>query len=176
MADKSQPSVRDFFSKVNPDEFCSQICFSGSTLASFIPPVTKEEQKEFQKGKERQNMRDLRNRRKVKDIAEGGRDTEGKVIKNHPDALNKLNRIGGEDQNSSHAMSSSTNNLRSLTRKRKQIGDADVEEEADVQSRVRKNWFHLHIWPAIDQAARKTNFSPQETVAYLQSRYSNTHT
>ena len=68
MADKSQPSVSDFFSKVNSDEFRSQICFSGSTPASFISPVTKEEQKEFQKGRKRQNMRDSRNRRKVKDI------------------------------------------------------------------------------------------------------------
>ena len=65
-------------------------------------------------------MRDLLNSRKVRDNAEGRRDTEGKVIKNHADALNMLNRIGGEDQNSSHAMSLSTNNLRPLARKRKQ--------------------------------------------------------
>ena len=102
MADKSQPSVRDFFSNFNLDEFRSQICFSGSTSASFIPPVMKKEQKEFQKGRKRQNMRDLRNRRKVKDIAEGRRDTERKVIKNHPNTLNMLNRMEGEDQNSSY--------------------------------------------------------------------------
>ncbi len=121
-------------------------------------------------------MRDSRNRRKVKDLTKERRDIEGKVIKNHPDALNMLNRIGGEDQNFSHAMSSPTNNLRPLARKRKQIGDTDVEKEAYIQSRIRKNWFHPHIWPAIDQAARKSNFSPRETIAYLQSRYRNTHT
>lgn len=120
-------------------------------------------------------MRDSRNRRKVKDIAEGRRDAEGKVIKNHPDALNMLNRIEEEDQSSSHAMSFSTNNLRPLARKRKQIGDTDVEE-ANVRSRVQKNCFHPHIWPDIDQAARKSNFSPRETMAYLQSRYKNTYT
>ncbi len=35
-------------------------------------------------------------------------------MKGPPDALHMLNRIGGEDQNSSHAMSLSTNNLRPL--------------------------------------------------------------
>ncbi len=175
MADKSQPSVKDFFSKFNPDEFRSQICSSGYIPASFIPLITKEEQKEYQKEKKRQNMRDSRNRRKVKGIAEGRRDTEGKVINNHPDALNMLNRIGREDQKFSHAMSSSTKNLRPLVQKQKQIGDTDVEKEAHIQSRVRKKWFHPHIWPAIDQAARKSNFSPRETIAYLRSRCRNTH-
>ncbi len=32
-------------------------------------------------------MSDSRDRRKVKDIAEGRRDAEGKVIKDYPDAL-----------------------------------------------------------------------------------------
>lgn len=32
-------------------------------------------------------MRDSRNRRKVKDIAQGKRDAEGKMMKNHLDAL-----------------------------------------------------------------------------------------
>ena len=68
MADKSQPSVRDLFSKVNHDEFCSRVCFSSSIPA--IPLITKEEQKEYQIGRKRRNMRDSRNRRKVKDIAE----------------------------------------------------------------------------------------------------------
>ncbi len=175
MTDKSQPSVRDFFSKVNPDEFFSQICSSGFTPASFIPLVTKDEPKEYQKGKKRQNMRDSRNRRKVKDIAEGRRDTEGKVIKNHRDELNILNRIGEEDRNFSHVMSSSTNNLRPLARIRNQIGDTNAEKEAHIRSCVQKNWFHPHIWPDIDQAARKSNFSPWETIAYLQSRYTNTY-
>ncbi len=173
MAAHSQPSVKEFFSKVNSDEFHSQ---NHSRPTSFIQPVTKDEQKEYQKGRKRQNMRDLRDRRKVKDIAEGRRDSEGKVIKDYPDALDMLNRIEGEDENYSHAMSSSTNNLRPLTRKRKQIENSDGEKETHIQSRVRKNWFHPHIWPAIDQAARKTNFSPRETIACLQSRYRNTRT
>ncbi len=84
-------------------------------------------------------MRDSHNRRKVKDIADRRKDTEGKVIKNHPYALNMLNRIGGEDQNFSHAISSSTNNLRLIARKQKQIKDTDVETEAHIQSCVRKN-------------------------------------
>ena len=109
------------------------------------------------------------NRRKVKDISERRRDAKGKVIKNYPDALDMLNRIGGEDQNYSHTISLSTNNLRPLTRKRKEIEDIDVEKETHIQSRVQKNWFHPHIWLAIDQAARKT-------IAYLQSHYRNTHT
>ncbi len=69
MADKSQPSVRDLFSKVNSDEFRSQVGSSGSIPA--IPLIIKEEQKEYQKGRKRQNMRDSHNRRKVKEIAEG---------------------------------------------------------------------------------------------------------
>ena len=54
--------------------------------------------------------------------------------------------------------------------------DTDAEIEAHTQSLTRKNWFHLHIWPAIDQAARKTNFSPRETVSYLQTSHRNTST
>ena len=69
MAAQSQPSVRDSFSKVNPDEFRSQI---DSRSASFIQPVTREEQKEYQKGRKRQNMRDSRDRRKVKEESEVG--------------------------------------------------------------------------------------------------------
>ena len=136
MADKSQLSLRDFFSKANPDEFRSQICSSDSTPASFIPLVAKEEQKKYQKGRKRQNMRDSRNCRKIKDIAEGRRDTEGKVIKNHPDALNKLNRMGEKDQNFSHVIYSCTNNLRPFAQKQKQIGNTDVEKKAYIQSRA----------------------------------------
>ena len=121
-------------------------------------------------------MRDSRNRRKVKDITERKIDTEGKVIKNHLDELNMLNRIIGEDQNFSHAMSSSTNNLRPLAQKQKQIGDTNMEKEANIQSCIQKNWFHSYIWPAIDQAVGKSKFSLQETVTYLQSCYKNTHT
>ena len=160
MTDKCQPLVRDFFSKVNPEEFDSQICSSVCTPASFIPLVTKTEQKEYQKGRQRQNMRDSHNRRKVKNIAEEKRDTEGKVIKNHSDALNMWNGIGGEDQNFSDAMTLSTNNLRPYAQKQKQIEDIYVEKEAHIQSRVQKNWFHLHILPAIDQTAQESNFSP----------------
>ncbi len=83
MAAQSQPSVREFFSKVNPDEFRSQI----DSSASFIPPVTREERKEYQKGRKRQNISDSRDRRKVKDVAKGRRDAEGKVIKDYPDTL-----------------------------------------------------------------------------------------
>lgn len=121
-------------------------------------------------------MRDLYDRRKVKDIAEGKRDAEEKIIKNYPDALDMSNQIKGEDQNYSHAISLSTNNLRQLTRKLKQIEDTNVEKETYIQSHTWKNWFHLHIWPAIDQAARKTNFSPRKTIAYLQSCYRNIYT
>ena len=70
-----------------------------------------------------------------------------------------LNPIRGEDQNFSHAMFSSTNNLRPLAQKQKQIGDTYLEEEANIQICVLKNWFHPHIWPANDQAVRKSNFS-----------------
>ncbi len=41
-------------------------------------------------------MRDSLDRCKVKDITKRGRDPEEKVIKNHPDAFNMLNKIGGE--------------------------------------------------------------------------------
>ena len=70
IVDKSQPSVRNFFTKVTPDEFRSQVLSSNTTPSSFIPQVTKKEQKEYQKTRKKQNMRDLHDRRKVKDIAE----------------------------------------------------------------------------------------------------------
>ncbi len=92
MADTSQPLLRDFFSRVNLNEFCFQICSSDSTPALFITSVTKEEQEEYQKRRKNHNMRDLHNRHKVEEIAEGREDIERKVIKNHQDALNMLNR------------------------------------------------------------------------------------
>lgn len=46
-----------------------------------------------------------------------------------------LNWIRREDQNSSHAMSSFTNNLRLLTWKQKQIRNVNVEEKTYVQNR-----------------------------------------
>lgn len=96
------------------------------------------------------------------------------MIKAKPDSLSMLNGIEGQDHQSyNHDMALSTNNFRLLQRKRKMV-DTDAEVEAHTQSRTRKNWFHLHIWPAIDQAARKINFSPRETVSYLQSRHKNT--
>ncbi len=82
-------------------------------------------------------MRDSRNRRKVKDISKGRKDIEGKVIMNHPDALNVLNQIGRGDHNFSHVMSLATNNLRLFTQKRKKIGDTYVEKEAYIQSRCK---------------------------------------
>ena len=154
MVDKSQPSLKDFFLMVTPDEFRSQICCFGFTSASFISLITNEEQKEYQKEKKKQNIRDSHNRRKVKDIAEGRRDTERKLIKNHPDAFNILHQIGQEDQNFSHAPSLFTNNLRPIAQKQKQISNIDVEKEARIQSHLQKNWFHSHILPSIDQAAQ----------------------
>ena len=144
MADKSQLSAKDFFSKVIHNEFRSLICSSSSTPAFFIPLVIKEEQKEYQRGKKRQNMRDSRDFRKVKDIAKGKKDTERKVIMNHPDTLNMLNQIKKEDQNFSHAMSSSTNILRPLAQKRKQIWDTNVEKQVNVKAEYEKTSF-THI-------------------------------
>ena len=42
-------------------------------------------------------MRDLYDCRKVKDIAEGKRDFEGKIIKTKSDSLSILNLIRGQD-------------------------------------------------------------------------------
>lgn len=53
--------------------------------------IIKKKQKEFQKKRKTQNMRDLQNRRKVKDIGKRRRNIEEKVIKNHLDALDMLN-------------------------------------------------------------------------------------
>lgn len=41
--------------------------------------------------------------------------------------------------------------------------------------RQHKNWFHPHIWPAIDLAARYTNYSSRGTGKHLQSRYRDTN-
>lgn len=78
------------------------------------------------------------------------------------DFLHGTTQIGGENQNYRYVMSSSTKKLLPLARKRKNIGDVDAEKEAHVQGRVQnKNWFHN----VIDQAAQKTKFSAQETIA-----------
>lgn len=121
-------------------------------------------------------MRDLRNRRKVKDIAEGTRDSEGKVIRAKLDSLSMINRKI-KAITMTWLCLPTIYALRPLERQRKRkTADTNAEIEAHTQSRTRKNWFHPHIWPAIDQAARKTNFSPRETVTYLQSRHRNTST
>lgn len=61
MADKSQHSVRDFFTKVSLDKFRLQDFSSNTTTSSFIPPVIEKKQKEYQKNTKRQNMKDLYN-------------------------------------------------------------------------------------------------------------------
>ncbi len=55
-------------------------------------------------------MRDLRDCRKVEDIAEGKQNSKEKVIKAKPDSWSVLNWIGGQDQSYNHDMALSTNN------------------------------------------------------------------
>lgn len=72
-------------------------------------------------------------------------------------------------------MASTTNHSRPLA-KRVKIKDVEGSDETQVlvKSRTRNNWFHPHIWPAIDIAATQTNYSAREIVKYLQSRHQDT--
>ena len=71
IADKSQSLVKELFTKNTPDEFWLKVIFSNTTPSFFIPQVTKKEWKEYQNSEKKQNMKDLCDRRKVKDIVEG---------------------------------------------------------------------------------------------------------
>jgi hypothetical protein len=63
-------------------------------------------------------------------------------------------------------------------RKRKRTTLSTPHDEHGIpiakKGRVRTNWQHPLLWPAIDSAARRAHFqSSQEIVSYLQHRYSN---
>lgn len=53
MADKSQASVRDFFTKVTLDKFRLQVFSSNTTTSSFITPVTKKKAERVSKKQEK---------------------------------------------------------------------------------------------------------------------------
>lgn len=124
-------------------------------------------------------MKDLRNRRKARDIVQGRRDAEGNLIKEKKDAFQILNQTDGGLHSYQLDLASTTNHSRPLA-KRAKIGDISLPEESTkaqgslVKNRSWKNWFHPLIWPTIDSAARRNNYSPRETVTYLQSHYRDT--
>lgn len=75
-------------------------------------------------------------------------------------------------------MALTTNYSRERTRKRKTPTNPTDSLETSLSlpiKRKHKNWFHPHIWPAIDMAGRHTNYSSREVVKHLQSRYRDTN-
>ncbi len=57
-------------------------------------------------------MKDLLDRRKVKNIAKEKRNFQKKLIETKPDSLSMLNQIGRQKQNYNYDIALSTNNLR----------------------------------------------------------------
>lgn len=81
------------------------------------------------------------------------------MIKNNLDALNVLNQIGGEDQNSSYVISLSNKNLHLFVQKQKQIRNINVEEKAYIKTIYDKTGFtHIFSLSLIKQH-RKSTFS-----------------
>ena len=121
-------------------------------------------------------MRDYRSQKKAKNIIQGRRDADGKVVKKKKNVVQILNRTGSGLRSYSLDMALSTNHSWPLTKQtRTEPVDSTEKTENEksilVKSRRNKNWFHPHIWPAIDMAVKHTNYSLRETVKYLQSHH-----
>lgn len=75
-------------------------------------------------------------------------------------------------------MALTTNYSRERTRKRKTPKNPTDSLKTSLPlpiKRKHKDWFHPHIWPAIDMAGRHTNYLSREVVKHLQSRYRDTN-
>ena len=123
-------------------------------------------------------MKASRDRKKAKEIEEGKRDAEGHIIKQNQNAFDSLS-LGREASNTHlRDLAFTTNYSQERTRKRKIPTDSTNSLKNSVSLPVKrryKNWFHPHIWPAIDMAGKQTNYSFREIVKYLQSQYRDTN-
>lgn len=183
MLPTTQPSVKRFFSTLTNNQYQSlelPRLANSTPLSVEPPPLTKDAKKEILNAQKKQNMKDLRNRQKAKDIIQGKQDSEGNIIKEKPNAFHVLNQAEGGLHSYWLDIASTTNHSCPLA-KRARLEGLDVAESLTndgenilVRDRSRKNWFHPHIWPAIDMAAKRTHFSPRETISYLQSCYQDT--
>lgn len=186
MLPNKQPSVKKFFSTLTPDEYYEselpKLATSVPLLTGLTPLpqalLTKDAKHEIQNSRKKQNMRDMRGRRKAKEIVEGKRDAEGTLIKEKKDVFQILDQTKGGSHSYQLDMALTTNHSRPLA-KRVRIEGSDPTDGLDgtqvlTKNRNRKNWFHPHIWPAIDVAAKRTNYSAREIVKYLQSRHQDT--
>ena len=83
MSQTSQPSVKEIFSALTLKKYQSELHkLANSNLLSPAPPdPTPLEKKERLNSQKAQNMRDHCSRKKAKDIIQGRRDADGKVIK-----------------------------------------------------------------------------------------------
>ena len=177
----SQPSVKNFFSTLAPDQYQEELYKNNlSVPLPALPPPTAQEKKVTLNLRVKQNVKAFRNWTKAKKISQGRQDAEGKIIKESKNAFEVLNHTGGGLSSRSLDLASTSNHSRlftqSLTKRRQikaSINSKELFGEQDVlaKSRNRKNWFHPLLWPAIDSAAKYTNYSPREIVRLFQSRH-----
>ena len=67
------------------------------------------------------------------------------MIKNHPDALDILNQIRKKNQNSNHAISLSTNNLRPLLQKKNRL-EMQIKRKKHMFKAMYKKTGFTHIF------------------------------
>ena len=111
MSQTSQPSVKGFFSALIPDEYQSELHKLANSNSLFSAPLdpTPLEKKERLNSRKVQNMRDHRSQKKAKNIIQGRRDADGKVVKKKKNAVQILNRTGSSLRSYSLVMALSIN-------------------------------------------------------------------
>lgn len=109
--------------------------------------------------------------KKAKEIKESTRNEEGKRIRQPKNCQEMVNNASGQAR--LHTDLAITSNNSQLLTKRTKVIDSNSGSVV-VKSCSPTNWFHLHIWPAIDLAGRQIEYSPREMVRLVQSRFQNT--
>lgn len=170
----NQPSATPFFQPISHDEDTNQL--RGTVPIGLSPPpaLLQDEKREKDRLRNKLKMKASRDRKKAKEIEERKRDSEGHIIKQNQNAFDRLSPVGKASNTHLSDIAFTTNYSQKRTRKRKIPADYTNPSESSVSLPIKrryKNWFHPHIWPAIDMAGKRTNYLSREILKHLQSQY-----
>ncbi len=156
-----QPLARSFFQTISRDEYKDQLRCTVTIDCAPPPAISQEERLEKERLRSNLQKRASRDCKKTVEILEGKRDLEGQVIKPSQNAFDVLSQTATGHDIYSNDMTLTSNYSQKRIRKRKIPPDSTDLTEPQFLSikRQHKNWFHPHLWPAIELAAKSTNYS-----------------
>lgn len=156
-----QPPASSFFQPISRNEYADQLRCTFPIGCAPPPAISQEEKHEKERLRNNLKMKASRDRKKTVEILEGKRDLEGQVIKPSRNSFDVLSQIATGSDICSNDIALTSNYSQKRIRKRKIAPDStDLTESQFLPIRRQfKNWFHPHIWPAIELAAKYTNYS-----------------